>query len=62
MSDNLAPAETEEKKPARPPHFMRDQRVKVCGKWQKKGYKPTKAEQAIWDAKTVVKAKAEKPK
>lgn len=44
--DLEAPAETEEKKAAPPPHQLAN-RVRVCGKWQKKGYKPTKAE---WDA------------
>lgn len=45
--DNLkAPVETEEKKPAEPPHQLKDN-VRVCGKWRKKGYKPTKDE---WDA------------
>lgn len=43
-----APADTEEKKAAPPPHFLSNARIRVCGKWQKKGYKPTKAELALW--------------
>ena len=70
MSEELqAPEEAGETKPAPPPHFLRDERVKVCGKWQKKGYKPSKAEQDAWNAKcktagldpkTGLKAKAKK--
>lgn len=47
-ADLQAPEDTEEKKPAKPPHFLADNRIKVCGKWQKKGYKPTKSELALW--------------
>lgn len=48
MSDKdlEAPAETEEKKPAEPPHKL--PRIRVCGKWQKPGYKPSKAELDQW--------------
>ena len=42
-----APAETEERKAAPPPHQL-ENRVRVCGKWQKKGYKPTSDEQKKW--------------
>lgn len=45
-NDLQAPVETEEKKASPPPHQLKD-RVRVCGKWRKRGYKPTKAE---WDA------------
>ena len=45
---------TEEKKTSPPPHFMRKDRVKVCGKWRKKGYKPSKAEQDLWIEKCKV--------
>jgi hypothetical protein len=45
--DLEAPAETEEKKAAPPPHQLSN-RVRVCGKWQKKGYRPTAAEQKAW--------------
>lgn len=33
------------KKPVQP-HQLKDDRVRVCGKWQKKGYKPSKEEEA----------------
>lgn len=46
--DLEVPTDDEKKKASPPPHFMKDKRVKVCGKWQKKGYKPTTAEQKLW--------------
>ncbi len=45
--DLEAPAETEERKAAPPPHQLKN-RVRVCGRWQKKGYRPTADEQKIW--------------
>ena len=45
-----APVETEEKKAGPPPHQLKS-RVRVCGKWQDKAYKPTKAERDAWYAK-----------
>ena len=45
--DLKAPVETEEKKPAEPPHQLKDN-IRVCGKWRKKGYKPTKEELDAW--------------
>jgi len=43
-----AEVDTEEKKAAPPPHQLKD-RARVCGKWQKKGYKPSKEELAAWN-------------
>jgi len=46
--DELATSgDTEEKKPAMPPQQLPD-RVRVCGRWRPRGYKPTKAERDKW--------------
>lgn len=30
------------------PHQLKGERVRICGKWQKKGYKPSKDEEAAY--------------
>ena len=39
-----------QKAPAQP-RFLREERVRVCGKWQKKGYKASKEEKAAYERK-----------
>ncbi len=49
-----ADVETAEKKEAEPPRHLRESRVRVCGKWQKKGYKPTIEELKLWNERCKV--------
>ncbi len=52
MSDKglAAPADAEEKKAPTKPHRLAS-RVRIMGKWQGKGYRPSKDEREKWEAK-----------
>ncbi len=50
MSDDLKPpAEKVPAKRQEPPRHLKEARQRICGRWQKKDYKPSKAEQARWE-------------
>lgn len=41
------PVDTGKRKAAAPPHQLKN-RVRICGRWQKKGYRPSAEEVAKW--------------
>lgn len=50
----------EKKKEQEKPRHLIEDRVRVCGKWQKKGYKPTDEEVADYERKQEI-AKGNRP-